>query len=81
VGRLYTALTNTVHVLTGLLAGYIGGDQSVAITITYLAYQYFENTQVHDDIVFDVLVYLASMVAGFALRVYLLFVQPSAWCW
>ena len=68
MGKLYTVLTNLAHILTGLLAGYIGGDQSIAITITYLAYQYFENAQVHDDIVLDVLVYLASMVAGFALR-------------
>jgi hypothetical protein len=55
--------------LVGFLAGYIGGDQSIAITITYLAYQYFEHLAVHDDIVRDILVYLASMTFGFAIKI------------
>jgi hypothetical protein len=55
--------------LVGFLAGYIGGDQSIAITITYLAYQYFEHLAIHDDIVRDILVYLASMTFGFAIKI------------
>jgi hypothetical protein len=66
---LYLFLTNLLHVLVGFLAGYIGGDQSIAITITYIAYQYFEHLAVHDDIVRDILVYLASMTFGFAIKI------------
>ena len=69
---LYLFLTNLLHILTGFLAGYIGGDQSIAITITYIAYQYFEYQKIHDDIVSDILVYLASMVFGFYTRIMLL---------
>jgi hypothetical protein len=54
------------------LAGFIDGDQSIAITITYIAYQYFEYREIHDDIVHDMLVYLASMVFGFYTRIMLL---------
>jgi len=67
--KLYLFLTNLLHILTGFLAGLIGGDQSIAITITYIAYQYFEYQQIHDDIVHDILVYLASMVFGFYIRI------------
>jgi len=69
---LYLILTNFLHVLVGFLAGYVGGDQSIAITITYIAYQYFEHKEIHDDIVHDILVYLASMVFGFYTRIMLL---------
>jgi len=69
---LYLFLTNLLHILVGFLAGYVGGDQSIAITITYIAYQYFEHKEIHDDIVHDILVYLASMVFGFYTRIMLL---------
>ena len=70
--KLYLILTNFLHILVGFLAGYIGGDQSIAITITYIAYQYFEHLAIHDDIVHDILVYLASMVFGFTVKVWLI---------
>ncbi len=65
---LYLFLTNLLHISVGFLAGYIGGDQSIAITIAYLAYQYFEHLAIRDDIVRDILVYLASMAFGFAVK-------------
>jgi len=67
---LYLFLTNLLHILVGFLAGFIGGDQSIAITIAYLAYQYFEHLAIHDDIVRDILVYLASMTFGFAIKIW-----------
>mgnify|MGYP001626250220 CR=1 FL=1 len=70
VSRLYLIMANILHVIVGLLAGYIGGDQSVAITIAYIAYQYFEYRRINDTIVWDILVYLASMVAGFIIKAY-----------
>jgi len=75
---LYLFLTNLLHILVGFLAGFIGGDQSIAITIAYIAYQYFEYLAIHDDIVHDTLVYLASMTFGFAVR--LLFIPLSIIC-
>jgi hypothetical protein len=70
--KLYLFLTNLLHILVGFLAGLIGGDQSIAITITYIAYQYFEYMAIHDDIVHDILVYLASMSFGFAIKIWLI---------
>jgi hypothetical protein len=67
---IYLFLTNLLHILVGFLAGFIGGDQSIAITIAYLAYQYFEYLAIHDDIVHDILVYLGSMAFGFAVKVW-----------
>jgi hypothetical protein len=67
---LYLFLTNLLHILVGFLAGFVGGDQSIAITVTYLAYQYFEHLAIHDDIVHDILVYLASMTFGFAVKIW-----------
>jgi len=67
---LYLFLTNLLHILVGFLAGLIGGDQSIAITIMYIAYQYFEYQKIHDDIVHDILVYLASMTFGFAVKIW-----------
>jgi hypothetical protein len=72
LNKLYLFLTNLLHILVGFLAGYVGGDQSIAITITYIAYQYFEYQQIHDSLVHDILVYLGSMVFGFAVRVWLI---------
>jgi len=69
---LYLILTNFLHVLVGFLAGLMGGDQSIAITITYIAYQYFEHLAIHDDIVRDILVYLGAMTFGFAIKIWLI---------
>ena len=69
---IYLFLTNLLHILVGFLAGFVGGDQSIAITITYIAYQYFEYREIHDDIVHDILVYLGSMTSGFAVKVWLI---------
>jgi len=68
--KLYLFLTNLLHILVGFLAGFMGGDQCIAITITYIAYQYFEHLKIHDDIVHDILVYLGAMTFGFAIKIW-----------